>query len=71
MRATFEFELPEQTEEYNLYRRGPSYVSVIESLDDWLRQKTKYESDQHDEEFLSAIQQVRSKLIELVSEIDA
>ena len=50
MKATFEFSLPEETEEYEMYRRAPEYSSALRELREWLRQRRKRGATIHLEE---------------------
>ena len=43
MKATIEFSLPEETEEYEMYRRAPEYFRALSEFREWLRGKRKYE----------------------------
>ena len=61
MRALLEFTLPEDSEEHELALKGSHYKSVIDDLDNWLRNMAKHE-DKRDVE----IEQVRCKIMELM-----
>ncbi len=39
MKATFEFELPEQLEEYEMYRRAPEFFGALKEFREWLRMR--------------------------------
>lgn len=60
MKATLSFSLPEEQEEYAYHKNGPKYHTVIWNvLNEFCRKKIKYESDQHTEEYLKAVNDVR------------
>ncbi len=39
MKATFEFSLPEDTEEYEMYRRAPGFFGALKEFREWLRMR--------------------------------
>ena len=47
MKATFEFSLPEDTEEYEMYRRAPEFLGALREFRHWLRQRTKQGVEVH------------------------
>lgn len=49
MRASFSFNLPEQTEEYELYRQAPEYFGALCDLYLFLRQDYKYGENKYKE----------------------
>ena len=63
MKAVLEFDLPEEQEEYKLHMEGPKYSLVLYDLDNFLRNKYKYE----DQETIT-IEEVRNKLTEFCTE---
>jgi hypothetical protein len=42
VKATFEFSLPEEIEEYETYRRAPDYERALRELREWLRGRRKH-----------------------------
>ena len=42
MKTTFEFSLPEETEEYEIYRRAPEFYSALREFREWLRKWRKH-----------------------------
>ena len=42
MKAKFEFDLPEETEDYLLYHRAPAYISLVDEFGRWLRNEHKH-----------------------------
>lgn len=58
-----EFQLPEDEESFEYAKNGILYSIVIDELDNWLRNKSKYE----DQEIIT-IEEVRLKLRQLMSE---
>lgn len=45
MKATFEFSLPEETDDYIVYHRAPDYHAALSEIREWLRQKRKHGRD--------------------------
>ncbi len=41
MKATFEFSLPEDSDDYEMYRRAPEYHNALCELREWLRAERK------------------------------
>lgn len=44
MKAYFSFDLPEELEEYDLYRNGPEFFGIISRVDESLRRAQKDEN---------------------------
>jgi hypothetical protein len=66
MKATLEFNLPEETEDFNTYRSAPDLHYVIV---EWLaqqRQKLKYESDKFTSEQLNMIEKLRAEMFAIL-----
>jgi hypothetical protein len=42
MRATFSFSLPEEQQEFDIFRKASSYAAAIDALYRYLRGKRKY-----------------------------
>lgn len=42
MKATFSFNLPEETEEYETYRKAPQIESFLSGFEEYLRRNRKY-----------------------------
>jgi len=68
MKAILEFNLPDDQQEFNLANSGLKFWSVLWELDQELRAKTKYASDDLPQDKYDAYQEVRDKLYELMSE---
>lgn len=66
MKAILEFQLPEETEEHKMALDGMKYSIVLHDLDNYLRNKLKYEdlSELQNEIY----QEIRDKLYELSNE---
>ncbi len=65
MKGVLEFNLPEDEEDFYYAQNGILYSIVLEDLDNWLRNKVKYE----DQETIS-IEEVREHLTKLLKERD-
>jgi len=61
MKATLEFNLPEETEEFKMASCALNLVCVINEIEDYLREQIKH-NDKITEEQLIVIEQVRDKL---------
>lgn len=46
MKAKFEFDLPEERAEYDVYRQGPALHSAVWNLLEWIRQKRKHSEEE-------------------------
>jgi D-ribose pyranose/furanose isomerase RbsD len=68
MKATLEFNLPDDQQEYDLANSGMSFWNVLYELDQNLRAKTKYASDDLPQDKYDAYQEVRDMLHELMNE---
>ena len=63
MKAILEFNLPEDKEEFDVASRGMDWALVAWHIDDFIRNKIKYEQDRDD-----VLQLVRDKLNCLMEE---
>lgn len=68
MKATLEYELPEDQIEFDLATSASKMHSVLWDLDQWLRSKTKYAPDGTSECELKAYYACRDQLRELINE---
>jgi hypothetical protein len=68
MKAILEFNLPDDQQEFDLANSGLKFWSVLWELDQELRAKTKYASDDLPQDKYDAYQEVRDKLYELMLE---
>lgn len=66
MKATLEFNLPNDEQEYNLANNALNFWRVLYELDQELRAKTKYAPDDLPEDKYDAYQEVREKLHEFM-----
>jgi hypothetical protein len=70
MKATLEFNLPEDQQEFELATKGLKFWSVLWELDQSLRAKTKYAPDSLPQDKYDAYQEMRDELRELMSNND-
>lgn len=63
MKAKFEFDLPEDQDDFDIYRKAMAYYCGLQEFDNWLRSLDKYT-----EQTVVNIQEARQKLRELVEE---
>ena len=68
MKAILEFNLPEDQQDFDLANSGMKFWSVLWELDQSLRAKTKYASDDLPQEKYDAYQEIRDELRELMSD---
>ena len=61
MKATLEFNLPEEKDEYDFANNGLNYYSALVEFDQWLRSEYKYNGNE-------AMFKVREKLNEFINE---
>ena len=61
MKATLEFNLPEEKDEYDFANNGINYYSALVEFDQWLRSEYKYNGNE-------AMFKVRKKLNEFINE---
>jgi hypothetical protein len=67
-KAILEFNLPEDNQEFLLATKGIKFWDVLWSFDQYLREKTKYQSDNMSQETYDALEDSREKLRELMAE---
>jgi len=68
MKAILEFKLPDDQQEYIVANNGENFWRVLYELDQDLRSKTKYASDDLQQDKYDAYQEIRDKLHELMTE---
>ena len=68
MKAILEFNLPDDQQDFELASNALKFWSVLYELDQDLRAKTKYASDDLPQDKYDAYQEVREKLREFMSE---
>ena len=70
MKAILEFNLPDDQQDFELATKGLKFWSVLWELDQSLRSKTKYASDDLPQDKYDAYQEIRDELYELMSNND-
>ena len=68
MKAILEFNLPDDQQDFEMASNAMKFWSVLYELDQDLRAKTKYASDDLPQDKYDAYQEVRESLRELMSE---
>lgn len=68
MRATLEFNLPEEQEQFEDAANGWKWSHAMWQLDQFLRTKVKYASDDASEESINAFQEARDELHRILNE---
>ena len=69
MKATLEFNLPEDQQEFNFATKGSNWWNVCWDMDQWLRTQYKYMPDaEYSEDKYNAYYEARLKLNEIINE---
>jgi hypothetical protein len=68
MKAKLKFNLPKDQQDFDLALNGKKMWSILWDLDQSLRSKTKYASDDLPQDKYDAYQEIRNELHELMSE---
>jgi hypothetical protein len=68
MKVTLTFDLPEDASEYQSAIAGDDYRSVLDEIDEWLRQKVKYPSEKQTDEETDCYRKAREHLSKLLNE---
>jgi hypothetical protein len=68
MQATLTFNLPEERTEFELAANGLKWMSVSHEMAEYLRQQLKYHSEKYTDDQYLVIEEMRKKLIDLISE---
>ena len=68
MKATLEFNLPDDQEEFVMANNALNFWRVLYDLDQELRTKTKYASDDLPQDKYDAYQEIRDMIHELMNE---
>lgn len=63
MKAILEFNLPEESDNFETASNATKYRAILSDLYGWLRSKTKYEDIESIE-----VEQVKKKMIELLTD---
>jgi hypothetical protein len=68
MKATLEFNLPEDQEEYDMCNKAYIMHGVIWDMKQWLRSETKYAPDDISDDTINAMYKCADRLNELINE---
>lgn len=68
MEAIIKFNLPEEQDEFDNFNNAGKYYSVLWDIDQYMRNKVKYASDDTPELYREAIQMVRDEFWKLMKE---
>ena len=68
MKAILEFNLPDDQQDFDLATKGMKFWSILWDLDQDLRAKTKYASEDLPQDKYDAYQEIREKLNDLMLE---
>jgi hypothetical protein len=59
MKVTFEFDLPEAQEDFEMYSKAPEFYNVLFEINEWLRTQIKH----HDKEEYIPVREQLSELM--------
>lgn len=62
MIATLEFNLPDETEEYQMAYHGSDYKYILDEVDGYLRNKVKHANESASHEKIEAYQEMRDMI---------
>lgn len=62
------YKLPEENDEFKTAQNGGIYSAIISDLDNFLRQKLKYESDKYTKSQLAVYSEIREELTSLLQQ---
>ena len=68
MKATLEFNLPEDQAEYDMCNKSSDMYGVIWEMMQWLRSETKYAPDDISEDTINALYKCKEKFNELIND---
>jgi len=68
MKATLEFNLPEDQEEYDMCNKAYLMHDVIEEMIQWLKSETKYAPDDISKDTINALYKCRDKFNEFIND---
>lgn len=70
MKATLEFNLLEESIEFEQALKGSQSSLIIWELDQWLRNQVKYNPDKKNEDVLIGYETTRNRLVGIMEEYD-
>ena len=68
MKATLEFNLPEDQYEYDVFIKANDMHCVIVEMEQWLRSETKYAPDNISDDTINALYKCKDKFNELIND---
>lgn len=69
MKATLEFNLPEDKDDFELATKGGNWYSVVWDMDQWLRSQYKHMPDEeYSEDRYNAYYEARQKLNQIIND---
>jgi hypothetical protein len=68
MKATIEFNLPEEKYDFDLAMDASKWRNLVSDMDNYLRSEWKYSDEKYTWEQLEVLQGIRQKFLELLSE---
>lgn len=67
-RVYLKYELPMEEEEYSLAYNGAKYKYALDEIDEWLRKIIKYDDGDNGRARIKVMQEVRTKLREIMND---
>ena len=68
MKATLEFNLPDDSEDFNIALDGSKWAYIVWQLDQYLRSQIKHPAEGMSDDTYKAFDETRDKLYELLNE---
>ena len=68
MKATLEFNLPEDKQDFDFATQGSDWWNVCWDMDQWLRGQMKYPSGDMSDDTYRALEECREKLREIIDD---
>jgi len=68
MKATLEFNLPEDKQDFDFATQGSDWWNVCWDMDQWLRGQMKYQSGDMSDDTYRALEECREKLREIIDD---
>jgi hypothetical protein len=68
MKVTIEFNVPDQQERFDDFMNGAKWKYVVREIDEHMRELLKWNSEHLDESQLIVVRQIRSMLLEYVTQ---
>lgn len=61
MKKIFEFNMPEDQEEYDIHNKAIEYSIIVSDFEDYLRAQIKYHSDEYTKDQYELLEKIREE----------